>query len=162
MLSVILSAYMITFPLTLRAARPAVWVRERCERKNPSLSASKIATSETSGKSNPSRNRLTPTKTSYMPCRRSSIICTRSNVSTSLCMYVQRMLWRRRYSVSSSAIRFVKVVTRTRSFNSMRCWISSIKSSTWFKLGRTSIIGSSNPVGRITCSTTTPSLWISS
>ena len=35
--------------------------------------------------------------------------------------------------------------------------ISSNKSSIWFMLGRTSIGGSKRPVGRINCSTTTPS-----
>ena len=35
---------MITLPFTLRAARPAVCVSERWERRNPSLSASRIAT----------------------------------------------------------------------------------------------------------------------
>ena len=36
-----------TFPFTFRAARPAVCVKDRWERKKPSLSASKIATNET-------------------------------------------------------------------------------------------------------------------
>ena len=80
---VILSAYMIAFPFTLRAARPTVWVNERWLLKKPSLSASKIATKETSGKSNPSRNKFTPIKTSNIPFRKSCIISTRSNVSTS-------------------------------------------------------------------------------
>ncbi len=60
-----------------------VCVSERCDRKKPSLSASKIATSETSGKSKPSRKRLTPIKTSNKPLRKSFIISTRSKVSTS-------------------------------------------------------------------------------
>lgn len=63
-LSVMWSAYMMTFPFTLRAARPAVWVSERCERRKPSLSASRMATSDTSGRSSPSRSRFTPTSTS--------------------------------------------------------------------------------------------------
>ena len=37
---------------------------QRCERRKPSLSASSMATNETSGKSNPSRKRLTPISTS--------------------------------------------------------------------------------------------------
>jgi hypothetical protein len=65
---------------TLRAARPIVWISEVSLRKNPALSASKIATSETSGKSNPSRNRLIPTSTSKSPLRRSPRISTRSSV----------------------------------------------------------------------------------
>ena len=32
-----------------RAARPIVWISERSERRKPSLSASRIATSDTSG-----------------------------------------------------------------------------------------------------------------
>ncbi len=83
MLSVILSAYIIAKPLTLRAALPTVCVSERCDLKKPSLSASKIATNETSGKSSPSRSRLTPTNTSKTPNLKSRIISTRSKVSTS-------------------------------------------------------------------------------
>ena len=43
-----------------------------------------LPNSDTSGRSSPSRSRLTPISTSYIPCRRSSIIFTRSKVSTSL------------------------------------------------------------------------------
>jgi hypothetical protein len=42
--SVTSSAYMITVPSTLRAARPIVWMSEVSLRRNPSLSASRIAT----------------------------------------------------------------------------------------------------------------------
>lgn len=43
-----------------RAARLIVWINERSERSKPSLSASKIATRDTSGIPSPSRNRLMP------------------------------------------------------------------------------------------------------
>ena len=79
------SAYKITLPLTLRAARPMVWISERSERKKPSLSASKIQTNDTSGKSKPSRNKLIPISTSKRPKRKSRIISTRSTVSISEC-----------------------------------------------------------------------------
>ena len=69
--SVIVSAYMMTRPLTLRAARPEVWISEPADRRNPSLSASRMATSDTSGRSSPSRSRLMPTRTSNSPRRRS-------------------------------------------------------------------------------------------
>ena len=156
MLTVILSAYIIAFPFRLRAARPIVWVSERWLRKKPSLSASNMATNETSGKSKPSRSRFTPISTSNNPLRKSCMISMRSKVSTSEWMYRQRILTLVKYLANSSAIRLVKVVTNTRSSISARCWISSIKSSIWFKLGRISITGSKSPVGRITCSTTTP------
>ena len=61
-----------------------------------------------------------------------------------------------RYSVRSSAIRFVRVVTRIRSFAAARFRISPVKSSIWFFTGRISTSGSTNPVGRITCSTKAP------
>ena len=64
---VILSAYMCTWPDTLRAARPMVWMSDRAERRKPSLSASRIDTSDTSGRSRPSRSRLMPTRTSNSP-----------------------------------------------------------------------------------------------
>jgi len=44
-----------------------VWMSDLSDRKKPSLSASKIATKETSGISSPSLKRLIPTKTSYSP-----------------------------------------------------------------------------------------------
>ena len=47
--SVIRSAYMITWPSTLRAARPMVWISDVSPRRNPSLSASRMATRDTSG-----------------------------------------------------------------------------------------------------------------
>ena len=64
-----LSAYMITLPSTLRAARPIVWISDVSERRKPSLSASRMATSATSGISSPSRSRLMPTSTSNSPVR---------------------------------------------------------------------------------------------
>ena len=68
--SVIWSAYMTTWPSTLRAARPMVWISDVSDRRNPSLSASRIATSDTSGRSRPSRSRLMPTSTSKSPSRK--------------------------------------------------------------------------------------------
>ena len=61
-----------------------------------------------------------------------------------------------RYWVSSSAMRLVSVVTSTRSPRFTVLRISPTRSSTWPRAGRTSISGSSRPVGRITCSATTP------
>ena len=89
--SVILSAYMMTCPSLLRAARPIVWIRDVSERKNPSLSASRIATSVISGISRPSRSRLIPTRTSNTSRRRSRIISARSRVSISECRYFTRI-----------------------------------------------------------------------
>ena len=80
-----LSAYMTTWPSTLRAARPIVWMSEVSPRRKPSLSASMIATSDTSGRSRPSRSRFTPTSTSNSPSRSSRMIWIRSSVSISEC-----------------------------------------------------------------------------
>ena len=60
-----------------------VWMSEPSERKNPSLSASRIATKDTSGMSSPSRSKLMPTMTSNLPKRRSRMISERSTVSMS-------------------------------------------------------------------------------
>jgi hypothetical protein len=57
----------VDLPDTLRAARPIVWISDVPERRKPSLSASRIATSDTSGRSSPSRSRLMPTSTSNSP-----------------------------------------------------------------------------------------------
>ena len=69
--SVILSPYIITCPLAFLAQRPTVCIKLLVLRKNPSLSASNIAISDTSGISIPSRNKLIPTTTSYFPTRKS-------------------------------------------------------------------------------------------
>ena len=84
--SVTTSAYMTTSPWAFLAARPIVWMSERRLRRNPSLSASRIATSDTSGMSRPSRKRLMPTSTSIFPVRRSRMMSTRSSVAVSECM----------------------------------------------------------------------------
>ena len=81
--SVIRSAYITTSPPMLRAARPIIWMSDHADRRKPSLSASRIATRVTSGRSMPSRSRLMPTTTSNTPRRRSRRIATRSSVSTS-------------------------------------------------------------------------------
>ena len=59
-------------------------------------------------------------------------------------------------------MRFVMVVTRTLSSLRTQRSISSMRSSIWFSVMRTSNGGSTSPVGRISCSTTTPSLFMSS
>ena len=128
-LSVTLSAYMMALPFTFLAARPTVCVKLLLLLKNPSLSASTMATRLTSGRSKPSRRRFTPISTSNSPFLKSCMISTRSKVSTSLWMYLQRTPILVRYLVNSSAIRLVSVVTKTRSSNSSRFLISSTKSS---------------------------------
>ena len=151
--SVILSAYIITWPSLLRAALPTVWIREVSERKNPSLSASKIATSVISGISSPSRSRLMPTSTSNTSRRRSLKISARSSVSISECRYLTRMPTSCIYAVRSSAIRLVSVVISTLFFFAVSLFTSEIRSSICPCTGRTSIFGSNSPVGRIICST---------
>ena len=89
--SVITSAYMMTCPSAFLAARPIVWIREVSDRRNPSLSASRIATSEISGISRPSRSRLIPTSTSNTSRRISRMISDRSSVSISECRYLTRI-----------------------------------------------------------------------
>ena len=79
---VTVSAYIMTLPCSFRAARPIVCIKERSARKNPSLSASRMATSDTSGRSSPSRSRFIPTRTSKTPSRRSRMISILSMVST--------------------------------------------------------------------------------
>ena len=53
----------------------------------------------------------------------------------------------------SSDIFLVSVVTRTRSFFSVRVLISWIRSSIWPLVGFTTTSGSIRPVGRMICST---------
>ena len=85
MLLVILSPYKIARPFKWRAALPIVCISDFSARKKPSLSASSIATKDTSGMSRPSLKRLIPTSTSNLPKRKSRIISIRSTVSISEC-----------------------------------------------------------------------------
>ncbi len=121
-----------------------------------------MATSETSGRSSPSRSRFTPTNTSISPRRNWRRISTLSNVCTSLWIYFDLILIRCRYLSISSAIRLVNVVTNTLSPLVTRLSISSSRSSIWLTLGLISMGGSNNPVGRTTCSTTTPPVFSNS
>src|SRR5690606_19474023 len=113
---VIVSAYIITLPLTFLAARPMVWIREVSDLKNPSLSASNIATKETSGISKPSLKRFIPTSTSNSPKRKSLIISTLSRVSISECRYLTFISISLKKLVKVSAIFLVRVVISTLSF----------------------------------------------
>ena len=64
--SVIVSAYIIAFPLAFLAALPTTWIKLRELLKNPSLSASKMTIRLTSGISKPSLKRFIPTKSFYL------------------------------------------------------------------------------------------------
>ncbi len=150
--SVILSAYMITWPSEFLAALPIVWISDVSERKKPSLSASRIATKEISGISSPSLSRLIPTRTSKTSRRISLIIWALSKVSISEWRYFTRIPTSFIYSVRSSAIRLVSVVTRTLLCFSVSLLISETRSSICPSTGRTEISGSKSPVGRIICS----------
>ena len=55
MLGVTSSAYISTTPFALRAARPMVCIKLVSLRRKPSLSASRIAINDTSGRSRPSQ-----------------------------------------------------------------------------------------------------------
>ncbi len=143
---------MTTRPFTLRAARPMVWMSEEAERRNPSLSASRMATRATSGKSRPSRSRLMPTRTSKTPRRRSRRSSTRAMVSMSECKYCTRTPCSARYSDRSSAIFLVRVVTSTRPPAATVASMRTRRSSIWPVVGRMSTSGSTSPVGRMTCS----------
>jgi len=72
------SAYNITFESMFLAALPVVCIMLRSSRRNPSLSASSIPISPTSGMSRPSLSRFIPTSASYLPRRSSLIISVRS------------------------------------------------------------------------------------
>ena len=127
--SVISSAYIITRPSTFLAALPMVCISDVSLLKNPALSASSMATSETSGKSRPSLKRLIPTSTSNSPVRRSFIISILSIDLISECKYLTLIPAFDRYSVRLSAIFLVNVVTKTRWPFSVTEFISPIKSS---------------------------------
>src|SRR5258708_2846462 len=78
---------MITCPSMCLAALPMVWIRLVLLLKKPSLSASKITTKDTSGKSNPSLSKLIPTITSNSPSLKDCKISALFKVSISECRY---------------------------------------------------------------------------
>jgi hypothetical protein len=137
----------MTRPFECRAARPAVWMRLVSLLRKPSLSASRIATSATSGRSRPSRRRLIPIRASKLPSRRLRRISMRSIVSMSECRYSTRTPASRRKVVRSSERRLVSVVTSTRSPAAAAALISPIRCSTCPLIGRIVISGSRRPVG---------------
>ena len=129
-----------------------VCTREVSDLRNPSLSASRIATRVISGISRPSLSRLMPTSTSNTSRRISLMISARSRVSISEWRYLTLTPFSARYSVRSSAIRFVSVVTRTLFLLPVSFLISARRSSIWPSVGLTSTSGSRRPVGLMTCS----------
>ena len=74
------------------AALPAVCVRALPERRNPSLSASSVATSDTGGMSRPSRSKLTPTKTSNLPSLKSQLFQPLERIHIRECSELYRSL----------------------------------------------------------------------
>jgi len=109
--------------------RPMVWIRERAERSETLLVGIEMATSDTSGRSSPSRSRLMPT--GRRMCRREDA----DNLGT-FDGFDVRMQVAHLYVVlvqvfgESSAMRLVSVVTSTRSPAATRARISDNRSST--------------------------------
>ena len=85
---VILSAYRIASPFICRAARPTVCIKERSERRKPSLSASNYCNQRHLGKVQPLSQEVYPISTSNSPIRGPLIISTRSSVAMSECRYL--------------------------------------------------------------------------
>ena len=158
--SVMVSAYMMTRPLTLRAARPMVWISDVSERRKPSLSASRMATKRHLGQVQPFPQQVDADEDVELaqaqvpqnlhPLQR----CRCRSAGSAPCMPMSRQvvgqilghpLRERRHqhplAPGDDAAR-----------------ISSIKSSIWPSTGRTTTSGSTSPVGRMICSTTAPAL----
>ena len=151
------SAYMITRPFTWRAARPDVWISEPAERRNPSLSASRMATRDTSGRSSPSRSRLMPTRTSNTP--RPQVAqdldpLERLDVRVQVADADAELVVGTRSDPRPSAS--VSVVTSTRSRRATRARISPSRSSTCPRTGPHLDRRIRQPGRRMICSTTTP------
>ena len=144
-------------PWRLRAARPDVWMSEVSLRRKPSLSASRIATTATSGRSRPSRSRLMPIRQSKTPRRKSARMfdsLERLDVGVEVpaahadLREVVRQLFGHPLGQRRDEDALVARRPRSRTTPS--------RSSTWPLTGRISITGSSRPVGRMTCSTISP------
>src|SRR5438876_523324 len=94
-----------------------------------------MATSETSGRSSPSRRRLMPTSTSNCPSRSSRSTVMRSMASSSEWSQAHFMPASRKYVVRSSDMRFVSVVTRVRWRLAVRLALSIARSAIWPRAG---------------------------
>ena len=130
-----------------------VWIRLRPLRRKPSLSASKMATRDTSGMSKPSRSRLMP------PARQTPQPQIPDNLhalhGVNVVVHVPHP--------DAVALQIAREILghffrqgghQDRSPFSTRRLISEIKSSICPSVGLTVILGSKSPVGRMTCSTT--------
>ena len=95
--------------------------------KNPSLSASRMATKRHSGISRPSRSKLIPTRISNPPTANHGWFQSASSVSISECKYLTFSPFSAIYSVRSSAIFLVKVVTRILPPSATTRWHSFIR-----------------------------------
>ena len=154
---VTLSAYMWTSPDTFRAARPMVWISDVPDRRKPSLSASRIATSDTSGRSRPSRSRLMPDQHVELaepqlaqqldPAQRVDLAVQVPGPDAVLEQVVGQvlghLLGQRGHQDPLVALGPQPDLARSRS-------------SIWPLVGLMTTCGSTSPVGRITCSTTSP------
>mmetsp|Transcript_13021 Transcript_13021/g.44061 ORF Transcript_13021/g.44061 Transcript_13021/m.44061 type:complete len:379 (-) Transcript_13021:394-1530(-) len=152
MLPVTVSAYRTAVPLRCRDARPMVCTSAEYERRKPSLSASMMATSDTSGRFSPSRRRFTPTMQSAAPCLRPRTTSILSMGLRPEWRYAARTPCSLMYSERSSAKRFVRHVTRALSPRSAVARSSRSRSPTWDDDGRRCTMGSRMPVGRVTTS----------
>jgi hypothetical protein len=151
---VMVSAYMCTWPDTLRAARPMVWMRLVPLRRKPSLSASRIGHQADLGQVEPLAQQVDADQHVVVPLPQLleqldapdgvDLGVQVADPDAELEQVVGEVL----------DIFLVSVVTRTRSSFSARTRISCTRSSIWPLVGLTTISGSTRPVGRMTCSTT--------
>jgi len=105
----------------------------------------KIAINDTSGKSNPSRNKFIPTKTSNSPLRKSAKIFGRARVLISECKYSALIFFPFKCSAKASANRLVIVKAKTRCPSFLHFSISSMTSEICFSVERISI---SDPINK--------------
>mmetsp|Transcript_78868 Transcript_78868/g.136760 ORF Transcript_78868/g.136760 Transcript_78868/m.136760 type:complete len:242 (-) Transcript_78868:1043-1768(-) len=137
-------------------------MREQSFRRKPSLSAFMMATKLTSGRSRPSRNRLTPTTTSSLSLCSARSTSVRCGVVSSQCIYVALTPFSVSHLAKSSASRLE--IATTSAFWPLLETLRMAPSNDWSCpcVLRTSTTGSSTYVGRMVISTTLPPLLKSS
>mmetsp|Transcript_10265 Transcript_10265/g.35465 ORF Transcript_10265/g.35465 Transcript_10265/m.35465 type:complete len:236 (+) Transcript_10265:411-1118(+) len=128
-----------------------VWISDVADRRNPCFSAPTTATSDTIGRSRPSRSRLHPTSAWSSPALRRRSASKRLPESRPLCKYVAATPFSVSRSAMPSADAFVSVVTSARSpaaaaaATRARRWSSSPPAAA---ASTTDTTGSTTPVGR--------------
>ena len=158
-----MSAYRITSALTLRAARPIVWISDVLAAQEPLLVGVEDRHQRHLRQVEPLAEQVDADQHVERPLAQlAQDLHPLDRVELGVQPLAPQAGLAEVVASGPRASRLVSVVTSTRSFRSARVLISLTRSGTCPRAGLTWITGSTSPVGRITCSTTSPPVRSSS